>query len=191
MYRKSLATLANKCDLRCAGETAIAASIRTSAPSAGRGTNGGADSARHHEIPAAELGDSRALGKFRSAEGRENDKRQETWCARGGLAITRRPPALGAAFSLQDVENEMQCSRWRVQAECKLGEILKRMAENGERKIQGNAVKSRDATSLEELGIPKDRASRAMQLADVPQVGHIASLTATYDAPMQIQRCRN
>jgi hypothetical protein len=56
-----------------------------------------------------------------------------------------------------------------VRAERRLGEVLRAMAENGERKIQGNAVKSRDATSLEELGIPKDRASRAMQLADVPE----------------------
>ena len=31
----------------------------------------------------------------------------------------------------QDVDNEMQCSRWRVQAERKLGEILKNMAQNG------------------------------------------------------------
>jgi hypothetical protein len=39
------------------------------------------------------------------------------------------------------------------------------MAENGERKPQGNAVKSCGATSLADLGIPKDRASRAMQAA--------------------------
>jgi hypothetical protein len=61
----------------------------------------------------------------------------------------------------QDVENEMHANRIRVRAERQLGVILRRMAENGERKIQGNAVKSRDATSLGELGIPKDRASRA------------------------------
>ena len=58
---------------------------------------------------------------------------------------------------------------FEFQARISSPEILRRMAENGERKIQGNAVKSRDATSLEDLGISKDRASRAMQLADVPQ----------------------
>jgi hypothetical protein len=72
----------------------------------------------------------------------------------------------------QDVENEMQCSRWRVQAERKLGEILKKMAANGERdtgKGGDRKSQSRDATvKLEDLGIPRDRASRAMQLADVP-----------------------
>jgi hypothetical protein len=70
----------------------------------------------------------------------------------------------------QDVENEMQCSRWRVQAERKLGVILKRMADNGERDPGGRGrIESRGATQLKDLGIPKDRASRAMQLADVPQ----------------------
>jgi hypothetical protein len=43
------------------------------------------------------------------------------------------------------------------------------MAANGDRRQQGNSVKSRDATSLKDLGIPKDRASRAMQLAAVPE----------------------
>ncbi|MGH9641365.1 MAG: hypothetical protein ACRD3Q_02965 [Terriglobales bacterium] len=59
----------------------------------------------------------------------------------------------------QDVDNEMQASRIRVRAERRLGEILKAMAANGERKKQGNEVKSRGATSLKDLGIPKDRAS--------------------------------
>jgi hypothetical protein len=60
-------------------------------------------------------------------------------------------------------------SGWRVQAERKLGEILKKMAANGEREKQGgDRTKSHGAT-LTDLGIPKDRASRAMQLADVPQ----------------------
>ena len=41
-------------------------------------------------------------------------------------------------------------------AERRVGEILKRMAVSGERKAQGNDVKSRGATSLADLGIPKD-----------------------------------
>jgi hypothetical protein len=56
-----------------------------------------------------------------------------------------------------------------TRAERQLGVILKRMAANGERAKPGNANQmSRGATSLDNLGIPRDRASRAMQLADVP-----------------------
>ena len=45
------------------------------------------------------------------------------------------------------------------------------MAETGERagREDAKAAMSRGATSLSDLGIPRDRASRAMQLADVPQ----------------------
>jgi hypothetical protein len=67
----------------------------------------------------------------------------------------------------QDVENEMGASRARVRAERKLGELLKRMAENGERD-PGAAHAPRGAgrgPTLDDLGIPSDRASRAMQLA--------------------------
>lgn len=78
----------------------------------------------------------------------------------------------------QDVENEMEASRIRVRAERRLGEILKAMAERGERATRGDAetAMSRGATSLAELGIPRDRASRAMQLADVPQEQFDAAL---------------
>jgi hypothetical protein len=76
--------------------------------------------------------------------------------------------ALGRRVFL--VPHESIANAILMRAERKLGEILKRMAENGERKKQGNEVKSRGATSLSDLliGIPKDRASRAMQLAEVP-----------------------
>jgi hypothetical protein len=66
----------------------------------------------------------------------------------------------------------MQASRIRARAERRLGEILKAMAEKGERKGgRGGDRKSSSAArlDLESLKIPKDRASRAMQLADVPQ----------------------
>ena len=69
----------------------------------------------------------------------------------------------------QDVENEMHASRIRVRAERQLGVILKRMAQNGERRGPGDPDTSRGATSLNGLGIPRDRASRAMQRADVPE----------------------
>lgn len=58
-----------------------------------------------------------------------------------------------------------------VRAERRLGEILKRMAATGERATNGEPKSqqmSRGATSaptLSDLGIPRDRASRAMQLA--------------------------
>lgn len=82
----------------------------------------------------------------------------------------------------KDVENEMGASRIRVRAERKLGEILKRMAETGERATAGEPVSqqmSRGATSaptLADMGIPRDRASRAMQLADVPEQEFEAAL---------------
>jgi hypothetical protein len=61
----------------------------------------------------------------------------------------------------------------QTRAERRLGEILKRMAQGGER---ASANGSREAVSrgatrtLTDPGIPRDRASRAMQLAEVPQV---------------------
>jgi len=62
----------------------------------------------------------------------------------------------------QDVDNEMDASRIRMCARSgRLGEIPQ---EDG-----GEHRSSREATtSLADLGIPKDRASRAMQLAEVP-----------------------
>jgi hypothetical protein len=83
-----------------------------------------------------------------------------------------------------DVENEMECSRMRVQAERQLGVVLKRMSANGERAKPGEPKSqqmSRGATSettLADLGIPRDRASRAMQLADVPQEQFDAAVAA-------------
>lgn len=59
-----------------------------------------------------------------------------------------------------------------MRAERRLGEILKRMAQNGERASKAGDRISREArgdTTLSDLGIPRDRASRAMQLAEVPQ----------------------
>ena len=78
----------------------------------------------------------------------------------------------------QDVENEMEASRIRVRAERRLGEILKRMAETGERARAGDIRPGVDSSAarLSDLGIPRDRASRAMQLADVPQEQFDAAL---------------
>lgn len=78
----------------------------------------------------------------------------------------------------QDVDNETQASRIRVRAERKLGSILKRMAETGARRKQNdNQHGASSAVRLADLGIPKDRASRAMQLAQVPQDQFDAALT--------------
>lgn len=83
----------------------------------------------------------------------------------------------------QDVENEMHCSRMRLHAERKLGEMLRASAANGERATQryhGRGVQAsvapRDTRTLSDLGIPRDRASRAMQLAEVPQEQFDAAL---------------
>jgi hypothetical protein len=89
-------------------------------------------------------------------------------CARCGKAGTSETFYIGDRQS-QDVDNEMDASRIRVRAERRLGEILKKMAENGERKAAGRPDENGSAARLLDLGIPKDRASRAMQLAEVPQ----------------------
>ena len=70
----------------------------------------------------------------------------------------------------------MDASRIRVRAERKLGEILKAMAANGERGKTGRPSKNGSAARLLDLGIPKDRASSAMQLAEVPQEQFDAAL---------------
>lgn len=81
-----------------------------------------------------------------------------------------------------DVDNEMRSSRIRVRAERRLGEILKRMRENGERASPNGEVNQHtqgvaSRNTLADLGIPRDRASRAMQLADVPAKDFEAALT--------------
>jgi hypothetical protein len=70
----------------------------------------------------------------------------------------------------QDVENEMHASRIRMRAERRLGEILRKMGANGERAAPNgdrNPVSRGDTRTLTDLRIPRDRASRAMQLGDV------------------------
>ncbi len=59
------------------------------------------------------------------------------------------------------------------------------MAANGERQRSGdNQHSGGSATRLADLGIPKDRASRAMQLADVPQAEFDAAAeTVVYRKP--------
>ena len=47
--------------------------------------------------------------------------------------------------------------------------ILRRIAETGERAKQGGDRSKSHGATLQDLGIPNDRASRAMQLAEVPQ----------------------
>jgi len=44
-----------------------------------------------------------------------------------------------------------------------MGELLRQMRQSGERRPQGNEVKSRGATSLKDLGFRKHDGSRAMQ----------------------------
>jgi hypothetical protein len=83
----------------------------------------------------------------------------------------------------KDIENEMGASRIRVRAERRLGEILKRMAETGERASRGGDPESNvarrdigDTPTLADMGIPRDRASRAMHLAEVPEQEFEAAL---------------
>jgi hypothetical protein len=81
-----------------------------------------------------------------------------------------------------DVENEMRASRIRLRAERRMGELLIEMKQRGERAKRGETKQdrmSRRATfTLPELGIPRDRASRAEQLARVPAPEFEAALGA-------------
>jgi hypothetical protein len=90
----------------------------------------------------------------------------------------------------RDVENEIGASRVRVRAERRLGEVLKRMREMGERRGPGNPQLSSDATiGLPELGITRDRASRAEALASVPEEEFEAAMTGQHVAqPSRIVR---
>jgi hypothetical protein len=82
-----------------------------------------------------------------------------------------------------DVENEMHASRIRLRAERRLGQLLKLTAENGERATRETArlvgssdAARRDQPTLADLGVPRDRASRAMQLANIPEEQFEAAL---------------
>jgi hypothetical protein len=76
----------------------------------------------------------------------------------------------------QDRENEIEASRIRVRAERRMGEILKMMEANGDRANRQSTLKqgpmlprATSVPTLSDLGIPRHRASRAMQLANVPE----------------------
>jgi hypothetical protein len=74
----------------------------------------------------------------------------------------------------------MHLSRIRLRAERRLGQLLKITAENGERRLaeQGRPSEaSRGGTpTLTDFGVPRDRASRAMQLANIPEEQFEAAL---------------
>lgn len=82
------------------------------------------------------------------------------------MCVGGRPPAVTEPAAMRHIAD------LRVRAERRLGELLKRMAENGERAAKKNGrpseVQRGAAHTLKDLGIPRDRASRAMQLAAVP-----------------------
>jgi hypothetical protein len=55
----------------------------------------------------------------------------------------------------------------RIEAQAKAGELLKQMAERGERKARGDAM-SQPVTSLGDLGVDRMEASRRQQVASIP-----------------------
>jgi hypothetical protein len=92
--------------------------------------------------------------------------------------VTNAAVAAQAYFrQSMDVENEIGASRIRLRAERRLGELLHQMRGNGERDRGGRRSDNEShGATLSDLGIPRDRASRAMQLADVPQAEFDAAL---------------
>jgi hypothetical protein len=81
----------------------------------------------------------------------------------------------------RDVENEIGASRVRVRAERRLGEILKQMAETGERRTSGQHKElshgEKASAGLADLGIEENRAYRAIALASVPEEEFEAAMT--------------
>lgn len=63
---------------------------------------------------------------------------------------------------------EHQAAQIRVRAFRRAGQLLKTMKESGERPA-GRRKKSRDDTTLSDLGISKDDSSRAQKLAEIPE----------------------
>jgi len=90
----------------------------------------------------------------------------ESFTGRAPLSLLSNQTTAAQAYYQQalDVENEMQASRIRVRAERRLGEILRKMAESGERAKGGKPSRGASVTKLRDMGIPYDRASRARQL---------------------------
>ena len=88
----------------------------------------------------------------------------------------------------EGIEFGRRLHAYRIQARAirRCGELLAEMAEKGERREQGNGVKSRDATSLDALCISKHESSRFQQAAAAPaaarniyrNVGCVAKSTA-------------
>jgi hypothetical protein len=67
----------------------------------------------------------------------------------------------------RDRSNEYACSRLRVRAQRRLGEMLQEMAERGERSRGGKPLRGARVPTLKQLGIDAPTASRAQRLADV------------------------
>jgi hypothetical protein len=65
-------------------------------------------------------------------------------------------------------EAEVQFADIKLQAERKCGELLREMAERGERE-KGRPAKESQSATLSDLGIDKHESSRFQQIAAVPQ----------------------
>lgn len=77
----------------------------------------------------------------------------------------------------RDIQND--AAEVKIEAECKAGELLKQMAEKGERTTkQTAAIKSHDAIRLDDLGIKPDQSSRWQKMAKVPKAVRTEYVTA-------------
>ena len=76
---------------------------------------------------------------------------------------------------IHDTEAERQLAQIRIRAERRLGELLKEMADKGERQTRGQAGKIKKSPEsilspkLSDLGISKDESSKYQKLANIPE----------------------
>jgi hypothetical protein len=73
----------------------------------------------------------------------------------------------------------------RIEAKAKAGELLRQMADRGERKVRGDAM-SQPVTSLNDLGVGRMEASRWQQVADVPEADREAYVEETKAAKGEV-----
>lgn len=95
--------------------------------------------------------------------------------AKAGEAGARAAARVAAQRDLVEVAEQANeaandAASVRIEAQAKAGELLKQMAERGERIERGSpGMKSQPATSLDDLGVTKSESSRWQQIADVPE----------------------
>jgi hypothetical protein len=75
-----------------------------------------------------------------------------------------------------NIDAERNCCLIRLRAERKVGQLLKEMADRGERESRGRRDQTSQAATLTDLGISRTQSSRWQGLAEIPQGDFEAAL---------------